>query len=115
MHAVAATCPFVLFFVGFALRRHAVARVSCGNAVFRAGERVEPILRTGFLLPYTVDSVFHIRKRVHQERGCDGYKEEEMRTFSSSSFFSERCFRMRAVSSRLSALFKCFSCVIFHL
>ena len=53
MHAVAATCPFVLFFVGFALHRRAVARVSCGRGVFRAGERVEPISRTGFLLPYT--------------------------------------------------------------
>ena len=52
---------------------------------------------------------------MHLERGCDGYKEEELRTFSSSSFFSERCFRMRAFSSRLSASFRCFSCVIFHL
>ena len=60
-------------------------------------------------------SALYIRKRVHQKRGCDGYKEEELRTFSSSSFFSERCFRIRAVSSRLSASFRCLSCVIFHL
>jgi hypothetical protein len=33
-----------------------------------------------------------------------------MRTFSSSSFFSERCFRLRAVSSRLSAISASFSC-----
>jgi hypothetical protein len=33
-----------------------------------------------------------------------------MRTFSSSSFFSERCFRLHAVSSRLSAISASFSC-----
>ena len=32
-----------------------------------------------------------------------------MRTFSSSSFFSERCLRLRAVSSRLSAISASFS------
>ena len=36
-----------------------------------------------------------------------------MRTFSSFSFFSERCFRLRAVSLRLSAISASFSCFFF--
>jgi hypothetical protein len=39
---------------------------------------------------------------------------DRMRTFSSSSFFSERCFRLRAVSSRLSAISASFSCFFFR-
>jgi len=41
-------------------------------------------------------------------------REDFMRTFSSSSFFSERCFRLRAVSSRLSAISASFSCFFFR-
>ena len=33
-----------------------------------------------------------------------------MRTFSYSNFFSERCFRLRAVSSRLRAILASFNC-----
>ena len=70
MHAVAATCPFVIFFVRFALRRRAVASVSCRNAVFRAGERVEPISLIGFLLQYTVDRLRLVYKEARaSEKG----------------------------------------------
>jgi len=81
-------------------------------AVFRTGKRVAPISRTRLLLEETVDR-FRLSKEAHaldDEEEGDVKLENCMRTFSSSSFFSERCFRLRAVSSRLSAISASFSC-----
>jgi hypothetical protein len=46
---------------------------------------------------------------MHEEGGAVMVRGKR-RTFSSSSFFSERCFRLRAVSSRLSAISASFNC-----
>jgi hypothetical protein len=80
--------------------RHAIARVLFRRAVFCAGKRIASISRTGLLFQEPVDRLCilwesqQVLTKERQRRKC------VVRTFSSSSFFSERCFRRLFASER---------------
>jgi hypothetical protein len=101
-----------LFLVDLSLRRCAIAGVSCRCAIFgtQAGELVMPISRARFLQG-AIDRLCLLRDIGSRE----GYKNRMHAHLSSSSnFFSERCFCLRAVSSRCSAISASFSCFSLH-